>query len=204
MPSLLSGLFCIFVGLFVAGFVFVSASYLGSYESIQLADINSGRQSDNKFVMAYQNVYFGLTENASLGVIPLFVFWSLVGAVSYMTVAGISRGLREIHDIADEAEYVHMDKRKLLQEEGIKFIVRMIALVALLFALQFTIARVFPRGRELAAVGAAEAGIWMKLLYCATAIIVVSLMIHVDVVLTRLVRLRVRLFGEELPEEATE
>lgn len=200
-PSFSSGFLCVCFGAFIAGAVFVTTSYLGSEESLQLTSINIGNYSDNKIVSAYQNVYFQVTDSSGLGNVSLFVFWALVGTVSYLTVVGILKGLHDINELKNETTFVHMNKKSLVREEAEKLVIRIVGLVLLFVALHITTTSIIPWGRDLARIGANETAVIQKIKDCFVAIIVVAAALHVDVILIRLVALRVRLFGEQLPEE---
>lgn len=202
-PSFSSSFICIGLGLFVAGLVFVSTSYVGSYEAIQLNNLQTSELSDNKLIAAYQIAYDKVVYNQSLGSGALFAFWCVVGGVCYMTFAAVIRGLREINGFKDEVEYVHINRHTLFREQSERLLIRLAVLVLLFLLFQFFVDQAIPWSRQLAQIGAVESGIIGKVGYSVSAVTIIAATVHVVIVLLRLLTLRVRLFGDEVPDEIT-
>ena len=201
LPSVSSGFLAISVAALLAGFAFMTTVYVGSFESVQVQNIQAGELSSNRFIAWYQVTYDKIVLSNSLGAVSLFMFWSVVGLVSYLTVIGLISAFKEANDLKNQSDYVHIDRRKLYREELLRLVLRIIALLMLFVSLQFFMKSVLPWGRELARVGATEQLWFSQALYVASSLVVVAVGVHVLVVLVRLAMLRVRIFGDQLPVE---
>lgn len=201
VPSLSSLTVGVLVALIGIVGTYFAASFLGSYESAQLAAINSGAVSDNQFIVLYQKVYDTIVISNSLGAVALFVVWGLIGMVAYATVAGIVNGLKELDDIKEESGFIHADKQSLYREEAEKFMIRVAALGLFFLAIRFIFATVVPWAQDVTVIAVFETVLVQKVLYIMAAAITLIASMHILTVLLRLLLLRVRLFGERVSTE---
>ncbi len=137
-------------------------------------------------------------QNTLLNNTLLFILWGTVGLVVYSIVQGAMNELREADKLLHELNYVHANRNAILKSVGLRAAIRLGALLTWWFVLRFIIYRLVPyavASAHVSAMNLTGSFDWFRSFLAALAC---ALGLHVLVVLTRLIFLRPRLFGESV------
>lgn len=201
MPSLLSLLSSLLLSVGIV--VGIGLSYSGGKGTIynylfgpdSSAELISGSEST---LSALNNTVLG---NAILNKILYFAFWMAVGLVVYIVLYALLKGTGAASEDLKEVTYANIKRERILQDFAIKIAVRVAAVFGwIVFAIIF-VKMLLPFCSL--ATRAATSDIWstIGIAYLISAILVLILSFHIEVVLTRFVFLKVRLFSQQEVEE---
>jgi hypothetical protein len=193
-PSLSSSVLVTAVtGLVLAGAAFSYAAKSGQLYQYLFGPGSSAAliESSRSSVEAFGNTVFG---NDALNRILFFVFWMVIGLLSYLLMTGLGAGLSSAHDLLHELH--ETDKKSFLA----KRVKRQVALRAATAGLWFIYVIFFftillPFAILAGRIAAGDLVSPTGPLYALISIVVLWLSLHLHIVLARLFMLRPRLFG---------
>jgi len=197
LPSLFS--FTANILLAIATMATLSLTYLTGKGTVYDYLFGPGSSADSiassrSTLSALNNTVLG---NAILNKVLYFAFWMVVGLAVYIILYAVLRGTGEAAAELKESNYANIRREKILQDFAIKFSVRVAAVCAwITFVIIFL--KVLLPFSSLAARTAASKFISSNgILYSFLGFVVVLLSLHILVVLTRFIFLRVRLFSQQ-------
>lgn len=160
-----------------------------------------GKDSSAELIASSQSTLEALNNtilgNSLLNKILYFVFWMTIGLIVYIILYAVMRGTGEAAEDLKETTYANIKRSKLMEDFARKSIVRLAAIsgfivfniVFLKFLLPFS---------SLAAQNASEKPFGPgNLVYGLMGFAVLVISFHVEVVLMRLILLRVRIFNQQ-------
>ncbi len=192
--SLVSSLFLSAITMLVLGLLYQAGKgsiydyVFGKGSSTEL--IASSRSS----LEALNNTVFG---NTILNKVLYFAFWMLIGLVVYIILYGFLRGSGAAAEDLKETSYANTRTADLLQSYAIRFSVRLAAMFGwIVFTIGFI--KVILPFCALAARTAAHNFLSSNgILYALMGFAILVISFHLEVILIRLLCLRVRLFSQQ-------
>ncbi|MDB5164805.1 MAG: hypothetical protein JWL89_431 [Candidatus Saccharibacteria bacterium] len=191
-PSWLSGLFVVVISLATVIGTIVASLYRSS-DFQYLAQL----QSDKPHALAnnYQTLNSGVTSNVIISDIPLFILWGGVGLIVYWCTMSLLRAFHKVEDLELEMNYVHANRHDLARQTVGTLMVRIAVLLTWFLYLQLTIHLFVPYAIAVAYAASGALSILYGAAYLLWGIGLLAIILHVHVVLSRLLFLRPRLFG---------
>jgi hypothetical protein len=197
LPSALSGLVSVLVGLFAVGTIAVLTNYQGS--SFQQDVLNAQSRIENDAIAEeYGVINDDLEQNIILDRAPVMVFWMFVGTLVYFMVTGTFGAIASASDLEDELHFVHVRRRELLREVYVKSAIRLCVLALWLGFTILFIKLLLPYCLAAAHVGAGNILSIKGAFYELLAFAVLTVAIHIHVVMLRLTALKPRIFSQEI------
>jgi hypothetical protein len=196
LPSWLSGIFALIIGLVIFWGPFLLIHY-GTTAQQGFIGLNSAYQQSSLSVIEH-NVSSHFLGSQLLSSVIFLAFWGAVGLVVYLLAYNTVRRAGDIFSLVKQLGYVHVVRHQLIQYHLRRGLLRILAVGAWCLLLPFLVYRLVPfsiAAAHASAMSGSLASNWLlSLLFCLCCI----LAIHVLIVLLRLMVLRTRLFGSSL------
>jgi hypothetical protein len=135
-----------------------------------------------------------LLQNNLINNLPLFFFWTLVGIIVYLIASDIVKAIQSTLEVKRELNYVHADRSSLVRSTIEQLIVRLIAIAIWFPYLFFFFRKIVPYVITLAIVSTTSGQAILLPAYIVLGVAVMSVAIHINLVLLRLIFLKPRLF----------
>jgi hypothetical protein len=196
LPSWLSGLVAVCGGLAVTVASIVISRYQGS--SLQLELFNYRATPAPNLTTSYQTVGTNLSANTFVSDLPLFLFWALAGLIVYLFASSLFGVLQNVAELKSELDYVHTDRRQLIDIALLHLAFRLGVLLFWLPYLLFFFHHVVPYSIAAAHVASASLISLNGLMYSLLAFLVIAGSLHIHAILLRLLFLKPRVFTNAL------
>ena len=193
MPSWLSGIIDVIIGLVVViGTIFLSR-YQGSSVRVDYLNYLSGNQSQ-----LYKDVNTGILSNQFVSNLPLILFWGLIGIIVYLFATNIFAAVRNTAQLRSELEYANVDRHSLLVQAGQHLVIRIVVLVAWILYIRFFFYHVLPYCIAATLAGLSQVTTPLGIGYIVLAFVVMIVALHIHTIMLRLLLLKPRLFTKAL------
>jgi len=196
-PSISSFCFCVLLS--IGAMVAVGLSYQAGKGSIYNYLFGPGSSADlitssKTTLAALNNTILG---NAVLNKVLYFAFWMMVGLAVYIILYAILRGTGAAAENIKVANYANIQKEKILEDFAIKTSVRIAAIFCWIVFTIIFIRVLLPFSGLTARTASSNLISVNGLAYVVSGFIILALSFHIEVVLTRFMFLRVRLFSQQ-------
>lgn len=196
MPSWLSALACGLFGAFIIIGTIV-LSHVGTDVQQSLLGLHNV-YSESSVGTNVHTIGNNFGRNQLLNNSLLFILWGSVGLVVYSIVQGALNELKQADKLLHELNYVHANRQTIVRNVALRAAIRLGALLTWWFVLRFLIYMLMPYAIATAHTSAANLTVPSDWAWSLLAGFALAVGLHVLVVLTRLVFLRPRLFGEQI------
>lgn len=134
-----------------------------------------------------------LLQNSFISNLPLYFFWAIVGVIVYLIATDVVRAIQSTVEIEHELNYVNVDRKSLIKTASLQLLIRVVVIAVWLPYLFFFFRKVVPYVVTVALVSTSGQAILIPA-YLILGVLVMSLAIHLNFILLRLIFLRPRLF----------
>jgi hypothetical protein len=165
------------------------------YRSSSLQTLLQKNSDTPSAAVDYQTIDTTLPTDGFISNIPLLIFWAGVGVVAYLFTSAIVSALRSAVELEEEMNFVHARRKDLIQYAAERLIIRLGALLAWVFYLQYTLHTIVPYAIAVGYAGTLEASWMLGVLYVLGAVAILIISGHAHTMLIRLIALRPRLFN---------
>ncbi|HSW79947.1 MAG TPA: hypothetical protein VLG47_04170 [Candidatus Saccharimonadales bacterium] len=195
-PSWLSALVCFLFGLFIIiGTVLLT--HVGSDVQQSLLGLHNV-YTTSSLGTSVHTVGNNFGQNQFLNNTLLFILWGTVGLVVYSIVQGALNELKEADKLLKELNYVHAKRNEIIKNVALRAAIRLGALIFWWFILRLLIFMIVPYAIAAAHISSANLTVPNDWLWSLIAGFACMIGLHILIVLTRLIFLRPRLFGEQI------
>lgn len=187
-PSWLSAFLCVVLALATTILVAVATTYKSSSLRIDLINYHSSTG-------VYQAANSKLFTNTFIANLPLIAFWTIVGFVVYLFTINIIRAISSTAELKDELEYVNVDRHSLIWSAVEQLLVHLLVLVVWVGYIVLFVQKILPYCMNLANIGATQISSVSGIFYLIASFAILTIALHVQVVMLRLLLLRPRVFS---------
>ncbi|MDL2341692.1 MAG: hypothetical protein QFB87_01265 [Patescibacteria group bacterium] len=188
-PSWFSGLATVIIAVLVIG----SAYFRSRGDSGIFEEGIQGFQT--VFSPPYHQLTDRLAQNSVISNIPLLLFWSVVGAIVYLVAVEVFSSFNKTALLEQTLFYTNVRRENLVTSLLASFAVRLAAVFAWLIYCAVFFKLLLPQA-VLAGQTAGVTRLSSHLASLFVALIVLIAAIHIQIVLTRVLLLRVRIFSD--------
>jgi hypothetical protein len=192
-PSVTSLVLSFLVVLIVVGGIIFVTVYKTSGAPQFISALNNDT-TNKSLTHVYGSTTNFLNGNSAFSDAPLAIFWALVGVGVYALVISLSSLLRNLSEAKRETRYMHIDKDEFRRVTLLRLLLRLFVIVLAWFVLEGIVKYLLPYTVAAAHIAAQNVSV-QSIVYAIGAIVTIYVSVHLLVVMTRLVWLRVRLFS---------
>lgn len=192
-PSWLSGIVDVVFSLALSLGTILMSNYQTSSIRLDFLDYQAGH-----ITYTYQRVGNALSANAFIGNLPLLIFWSLVGLVVYLFVSNIFAAINNTAELKDELDYVHVDRKELIWTAVMHLGLRIAILGVWIVYILFFIHHLLPYCIAASLAASSHFSSLQNAVYITLAVVVMTIGLHINTVLLRLLLFRPRVFTDAL------